>query len=173
VASTTNRAVLHLRSWLFSEGGAALACLALLVSAALSWLLLARPQNEVTRGAMFLLGIWWLACIVVVQLLIPAGTDEDGLAEGLAAAGWQATAAILCTGAWTWISLFEGGVYRNQGIGAAAPVLLVWFAASVLAGVVVIWLRGHSLGDVVRYSAMGTAAGTVWMALGLVLSLPH
>jgi hypothetical protein len=157
--------------WLFSEAGAIAAWAALVLAAATTWMKLIRPQNEVTQAAMLVLGVWWLVGIVVAQLLISPSSDGDRLLEGLAGAGWQAALAVCITGLVVWDTFFVNGEYVNRGLNGGTTALSAWLLGTFLAGLVVIWLRGHRLWRAMMYGAIGTAAGSVWMAVGLTLSL--
>lgn len=158
------------RHWLFSSGGALLAWGLVAVEGAVLWRVIIGTQNDVTRGMLVVLGIWWLLAVVVIQWCVPEGSDEDRPAEGLAGAGWQAALTLLGTGLAVWHTLFEGGEYVNRGLGGGIPALGAWFGCSVGSGLLVLWLRGHSILRVLGYGALGTVAGTGWMFVGLVLA---
>lgn len=158
--------------WLFAEPGLAAAWVALVLVAGTAWLKIVRTQNEVTQGALLVLGLWWLAGIVVAQWLIPQGTDTDRAVEGLAAAGWHAALAVCSTGLMVWDTFFVNGEYVNRGLNGGTMALSSWLIGTVSAAMLVIWLRGHSLWHTVKYAMIGTAAGGAWMALGLMLAVP-
>lgn len=159
-----------MRARLFTESGAITAWVTLGLAAVTAWVKLIRPQNEVTQAAMFVLGGWWLVGVVAAQLLVPQGTDEDRALEGFAAAGWQATLAVFVTGLVVWDTFYVNGEYVNRGLSGGTSALSAWLLGTFLAGLVVIWLRGHKLWRAMLYAMIATAAGGVWMALGLMLS---
>jgi hypothetical protein len=161
-----------IRTWVFSGAGAALAWFVFGSAAVGAWALLVRPQNDVTRGSLVLLGCWWLVALVAVHWVVPVVDDHDRPLEALAAAAWHAMLAVCLTGAWVWQSLFDGTTYVNRGLAGAGTALLAWLVCSAVTGLLVLWLRGRPPLAVLRYGALATLAGVVWMAVGLLVSLP-
>jgi hypothetical protein len=118
--------------------------------------------------ALIMLGMWWLAGLVVIHWWIPAARQSTAHTEGIAAAGWHSALTMAATGFVAWLLIFQAGPYSPFTLRETRPIIVSWIVLTMIFGGLVIWFRGHTPARSARYSVFALSMGTAWMALGLV-----
>ena len=113
-------------------------------------------------------GLWWVFGVVLVHQAVPAARPEREYREPIAAAAWHAGLVLLFTVPVVWLVMFRGGVpaYTLADVLLVAGYLGLF---TVIFGIAMIWLRGHSVEQTIRYTAVSLAVAVAWGVLWIIL----
>jgi integral membrane sensor domain MASE1 len=157
------------RDWMFSWVGVicASALLAgMMVPVGLVVLLSLREDRAMTALSA---GLWWLFGIILVHQIIPAARPEREHRESFGAAAWHASVVMIATVPVAWLLIFRSGLPAAYTITDVLMVAAYGGVFSVIAGIVMIWLRGHDIARTVRYTGISLGVAGGWGVLWLVL----